>query len=1049
MKCFATFATVVVSCLFVTSSAVATDLLVPSQYSTIQAAINAAVDGDTVIVAPGIYNETMGVSGKSITIRSSDGPITTKIDRNNATGDVFTVTSTPAAGVTIDGFTIIRCAATAIVASGSSNVTLSNIRVISGQRGARATGGSHLTMTDCQVAGLGGVDGCGVNVEMAGSTLSAARCAFGGCTSIAVFLGPETNGTLVSCDFTTNTATSIRAEAGSAATVTDCEFSNCSGAHGGVAYGDACALSFSGCEFVNISVVGYGGVAYLTNGILVVSNCHATNIRSEYGGAFVWTDSTSIDIDGLVFENSTTRLEFGSFGGVIGSSAGSLTVRHSLFRNILITSGTYYAGGSAGGACVAASWGTAPVFLEHLVFENCSWATGAYGSDVSFFGRLVHVTGPRQAVFESVSALGGIYQFLTGWSSGGRWWGAVAVGDGVTASFSNCSFTSQFSHHGAVYSSAVKPLSFVNCDFIDCSSGGIKDAGGDHALLIDDCRFLNCTAQGGITVTSPTTDLRVSDSRFINNSRGTASQGSAISCPAPYSLFASFFSGNTSFALYAPAPAYIVMGDCAFCGPRPSEVFGAVIDKGNNSYSVDCTLDCDADGDPDEHEIAAGHDTDCNGNGVPDSCDTDSGGADCNGNGIPDSCDIAGGAPDCDVDGVPDSCESDCDSDGVPDSCAIAGGASDCNANGVPDTCEADCDGDGVLDVCEIASGASDCDANGVPDSCQIAASPMLDFNNDAVIDTCQPSMQFAGLQLEVVPIVGRGTDDTFPVGAVCYRLYAMTTNADTRAFAVYGNPANAMTLSAAGGFWQSPYGGDISTEVPCDLSAAPPTAEYDSWFTIGHTCTFGNATQNASLDLTAFNAGGDVNDNDGAVFVVPGAMQSLAGSSKRVLLAQLTTTQATLPVGFVNVIGRAANSSAEWVANHQQIPSPTLVDCNGNGAHDAFDIALGTALDCDENGVPDSCEYPSAITDCNTNGISDLCDTVSGYSSDVNGNHVPDECECAGDVDGNGYTNVDDLIDVLVAWGDTSYGPADLNQDGIVDSADLVIVLVGWGGCL
>ena len=45
-------------------------LLVPSSYSTIQAAVNASVDGDTVLVSPGTYNETVSLNGKSIVLAS-------------------------------------------------------------------------------------------------------------------------------------------------------------------------------------------------------------------------------------------------------------------------------------------------------------------------------------------------------------------------------------------------------------------------------------------------------------------------------------------------------------------------------------------------------------------------------------------------------------------------------------------------------------------------------------------------------------------------------------------------------------------------------------------------------------------------------------------------------------------------------------------------------------------------------------------------------------------------------------------------------------------
>ena len=50
----------------------ASELLVPVGYSTIQAAINAASDGDVVIVSPGTYNENLDMDGKGITLRSVD-----------------------------------------------------------------------------------------------------------------------------------------------------------------------------------------------------------------------------------------------------------------------------------------------------------------------------------------------------------------------------------------------------------------------------------------------------------------------------------------------------------------------------------------------------------------------------------------------------------------------------------------------------------------------------------------------------------------------------------------------------------------------------------------------------------------------------------------------------------------------------------------------------------------------------------------------------------------------------------------------------------------
>ena len=50
--------------------------------------------------------------------------------------------------------------------------------------------------------------------------------------------------------------------------------------------------------------------------------------------------------------------------------------------------------------------------------------------------------------------------------------------------------------------------------------------------------------------------------------------------------------------------------------------------------------DCNLDGIPDDAAIALGINQDCNGNGIPDVCDTADGNGDCNGNGMPDSCEL-------------------------------------------------------------------------------------------------------------------------------------------------------------------------------------------------------------------------------------------------------------------------------------------------------------------------------------------------------------------------------------------------------------------------
>ena len=410
--------------------------------------------------------------------------------------------------------------------------------------------------------------------------------------------------------------------------------------------------------------------------------------------------------------------------------------------------------------------------------------------------------------------------------------------------------------------------------------------------------------------------------------------------------------------------------------------------------------DCNANGLPDDCDIAAGTVPDADGNGVPDGCE------DCNANGVVDGFEIASGkSADLNGDGVPDECQlaaNDCDANGVPDdvqlpdadcngnlildACDIGSGFDvDTNANGVPDACE-DCNGNGSVDSSDIELGLStDCDADGVPDECQFGApaAPTRYAYDDGVQEA---NINFVGAVLEFAWM------NRFTVVAGGEWISAVEV--------VWGDTYPDLPAEVV--VWRDPNGDGNPTDATALITVD---------------------TRSMKIDFPSDNLN---------VVRIPPTWVGPAGTS---FFVGVHFNDIWASARMVAIDVDPPHSGQGWIA----YANPGTLDLNNLAAgglmhwpyHDLLVRAIGS------DGRFEN--------DCNVNEVLDRCDVASGASGDQNANGVPDSCELLGDLDGDGRVNAVDIGILLSAWG--AGGVADLDGSGTVGAPDLAILLSVWTG--
>ncbi len=370
--------------------------------NNIQATINMASDGDTIVFAAGTYNQVANLGAKQLTLEGagigqtivSAAFLNDSVLRGSGIGsnmgglvirdmtiaDGVTPTNATGVGYPVDGAGLVLA---------NSTVRVERVRFESNQAnddgGGMYTDASSVTIVDCEFEGntaKGSGGGCLVNfgtVSISGTTFttnealdtnadgdagwggglflisqsaafSVTGCTFDGNAGTrggAMYLA-NTSGLFSFCTFENNDASEgfggvCYAQTGGSITVEDSVLRrNSAGSQGGAIYSNNPAWIFRRCMMVGNEATNEGGAVFLVNnGNSTYDRCgFYGNVAGGHGGA-VWSNRPTVIGNSLFAGND-------SAGGTIDLIQGPSSVTHCTFYGNTATANPIALGGASG-----------------------------------------------------------------------------------------------------------------------------------------------------------------------------------------------------------------------------------------------------------------------------------------------------------------------------------------------------------------------------------------------------------------------------------------------------------------------------------------------------------------------------------------------------------------------------------------------------------------------------------------------------------------------------------------------------------------------------
>ncbi|MBI4719270.1 MAG: right-handed parallel beta-helix repeat-containing protein [Planctomycetes bacterium] len=331
-----------------------------------------------------------------------------------------------------------------------------------------------------------------------------------------------------------------------------------------------------------------------------------------------------------------------------------------------------------------------------------------------------------------------------------------------------------------------------------------------------------------------------------------------------------------------------------------------------------------------------------------------------------------------------------------------------------------DCNGNGIGDECDLGAGtAEDCNANGVPDVCDIAAGTSADCGRDGVPDECAPDCDCNG--------VDDRTD--IPVNREVVELPARDVAPGSVSESTWFEPTFAPLYGVRVGVAiEHAHLEELRLEL---LHENQTVVLWDG----------GCPGQGAVLRVVFADEGETIPDcrraKDACAVLAPFELAQGAGTG----LAKLRNVE-VYGDWKLRVTNRGAGETARLISWSLALAmfDARGSDCNRNGTLDVCDIAARVSGDCDRNGVPDECGCTDDRDGDAVLDLCDNCPAIFNPDQrDGNGDGIGDACRASaggggGCIDGDDDT-VCDLVDNCP--GIANAGQRDSDGDGFGDACD------------